>query len=353
MPRAIKYEQIYQSLLADIEAGTYPPGGAVPSELELARQWGVSRITSRKALALLAESGRVVRQRGKGTFVREAAPGKTVPRAVALIIDHFNASFGSDLLRAVERACGVRGVNLLLYCTYGSFEEENRALERALAAGAEGLMMMCAQGEAYNDAVLKLAVGKFPIVLVDRDLKGLGLPCVMTDNAAAARALTEALLARGHRRLCFVTHGLMGTSTVDARYKGFCDAIVNCPGATGALETLESYHTTPRSVVDEYLDYDLTDVSALLRRQADRTAFVCVEHTLGTLLARAAGEAGAKCDIGLFDGPGGPSAEPRQYPMILQDEYGMGVRAVETLLAVIAGEAVPTTQHMPFRLLNA
>ena len=349
MPRVLKYEQIYRSLLAKIDSGEYAPGAAVPSELELAREWGVSRITSRRALEMLSESRRVERRRGKGTFVRASGEARTV----ALIIDHFSASFGSDLLRAIERACAVRGVDLLLYCTYGSLDAENRALERALAAGADGLLLICAQGETYNDSILALALRRFPIVLVDRSMKGLAIPCVMTDNVAAARALTEAMLARGHRRLCFVTHGMMGTSTVDDRYKGFCDAIVNCPGATGALETLDSYHTTPESVVTEYLDYDLTDVTALLERQGDRTAFVCVEHALGTLLARACRERGIDRDIGMFDAPGGPSALPETRPMILQDEAAMGARAVESLLRVIAGEAVPMLQHVPFRLLSA
>ena len=354
MPRAIKYERIYRELRARIEAGAYAPGDAVPSELELAREWEVSRITSRKALALLAESGLVERRRGKGTFVRAAA--RTEPagaRNIAAIIDHFNASFGSELLRAVERACAERDVGLLLYCTYGSAEEENRALARARAAGVDGLLLMCVQGEVYNDAILKLALKRFPIVLVDRNLKGLAIPCVMTDNAAAARALTEAMLARGHRRLCFVTHGLMSTSTVSDRYKGFCEAVVNCPGASAALEVLESYHTTPRSVVSEYLDYDLTDVLALLERQEACTAFVCVEHTLGTLLSRACRETGMRRDIGLFDGPGGPIAEMDPCPLILQGEYAMGTLAVESLLRVIAGESVPTVQYVPFRLMNA
>lgn len=357
MPRVLKYEQIFRDLRERIASGEYAPGCAVPSEMELAREWNVSRITSRKALAMLAESGLVDRRRGKGSFVRvPAAPdgGAAPAKYIALIMDHFSASFGSDLLRSIERTCAGRGVNLLLYCTYGSFEEENRALERAVAAGAEGLLLICAQGETYNDAILRLALKRFPIVLVDRILKGIAIPCVMTDNALAARTLTEEMLARGHRRLCFVTHGRMSTSTVADRYKGFCDAIVNCPGATAALEVLESYHTTPKSVVSEYLDFDLTEVRALVRRQDPRTAFVCVEHSPAALLARACREMGVERDIGMFDSFGGPDpvTGTERFPMILQDETDMGALAVETLLKVFAGEEVPAVRYVPFRLVN-
>ncbi|WP_145517913.1 GntR family transcriptional regulator, partial [Staphylococcus warneri] len=46
-------------------------GALVPSEKELAQQYGVSQITSKNALNGLVEEGLIVRFRGKGTFVRE------------------------------------------------------------------------------------------------------------------------------------------------------------------------------------------------------------------------------------------------------------------------------------------
>ena len=67
------YEQIYREILKQIEDGTYRIGDRLPSEKELSDHYHVSRITSKKAVELLADAGLVVRMPGKGTFVSETA----------------------------------------------------------------------------------------------------------------------------------------------------------------------------------------------------------------------------------------------------------------------------------------
>jgi GntR family transcriptional regulator len=63
------YRRISDELKVRIQAGEYVPGDRLPSELELARSYGVSRITSRQALDLLATEGLLVRRQGMGSFV--------------------------------------------------------------------------------------------------------------------------------------------------------------------------------------------------------------------------------------------------------------------------------------------
>lgn len=65
------YHQLKQALQGDIEQGVYKPGDRLPSEPELIREYGVSRITVRQALDELEAEGRVVRRHGKGTYVAE------------------------------------------------------------------------------------------------------------------------------------------------------------------------------------------------------------------------------------------------------------------------------------------
>ncbi len=65
------YHQLKQVLQNEIEHGLYKPGDRLPSEPELVRQYGVSRITVRQALDGLEAEGRVVRRHGKGTYVTE------------------------------------------------------------------------------------------------------------------------------------------------------------------------------------------------------------------------------------------------------------------------------------------
>jgi GntR family transcriptional regulator len=63
------YQQIKALLEESLEAGEWAPGAAIPSESDLARRFGASQGTVRKAIAALASENLVVRRQGKGTFV--------------------------------------------------------------------------------------------------------------------------------------------------------------------------------------------------------------------------------------------------------------------------------------------
>ena len=51
--------------------GRYLPGDKLPSERKLIAEWGVSRITIRRAIANLVQQGLVTTYQGKGAFVSE------------------------------------------------------------------------------------------------------------------------------------------------------------------------------------------------------------------------------------------------------------------------------------------
>ena len=63
------YLKIYNDLLAGIKNGTYASGSRLPSEKELSSNYDVSRITSKKALEMLAEQNMITRMPGKGSYV--------------------------------------------------------------------------------------------------------------------------------------------------------------------------------------------------------------------------------------------------------------------------------------------
>jgi len=64
-----KFGIIKQFIVNKIESGYWPQHSRVPSENELAEQFNVSRMTSRRALQELTEQGILVRSQGSGTFV--------------------------------------------------------------------------------------------------------------------------------------------------------------------------------------------------------------------------------------------------------------------------------------------
>jgi GntR family transcriptional regulator len=65
------YFQFYLILKSEIMLGEIEPGSRVPNIEVLHAHYGVSHATVRKAMALLAEEGLIVKKRGMGTLIRD------------------------------------------------------------------------------------------------------------------------------------------------------------------------------------------------------------------------------------------------------------------------------------------
>src|SRR5437016_13228487 len=67
-----KYSQVYSALRRDIESGRWREETKLPSEVDLVRQFGVSRITVTRDVRELQAAGLVQRVAGSGTFVKRS-----------------------------------------------------------------------------------------------------------------------------------------------------------------------------------------------------------------------------------------------------------------------------------------
>lgn len=65
------YAQLAAILRGQIADGVWPPGTLLPSEAELSDRYGLSRTAVRQALAGLVAEGLVVKEKGRGSFVRQ------------------------------------------------------------------------------------------------------------------------------------------------------------------------------------------------------------------------------------------------------------------------------------------
>lgn len=364
MKKVIMYEKIYEELRQKIEGGIYHQGDRLPSEKELAAQYQVSRITSKKALDVLAEKGYIVRSAGRGSFVnvqileeREQQSDLEAPyvgeRAlIGVIFDSFGSDFGSELLRSIEISCRHKGYAMLFQCSYGSIELENQAIECALKLGAKGLIIMCSQGETYNNLILRLALNNFPIVLVDRSMEGISIPCIKTDNYRAAKELTQILIQRGHKKLCFLSHGTVNTPTIAQRHSGFVDGVMEYPDVTGVAVQVESYNPAPEDIMEEYQDYDFTEMDRILEKYPDRTAFLAAEYKLGALMQAALERKGIKAEVAAFDGVPKVFDWHRKTTYVRQNEQMMGSEAVKTLQQILRGETVERVINVPYEIVN-
>ncbi|WP_322778789.1 GntR family transcriptional regulator [Frankia sp. Cas4] len=79
-PPVARYQQVASQLRDAIRRGDYAPGSELPSQPELARQYGLNQTTISKAIGVLRVEGLVRTEQGRRTIVEETLTAKRVRR---------------------------------------------------------------------------------------------------------------------------------------------------------------------------------------------------------------------------------------------------------------------------------
>jgi GntR family transcriptional regulator len=165
------YLQLTRRIAEAIAAGRLAPGEGLPPEREMAALTGLSRVTVRKAVHALVQTGQLVQRRGSGTFV--APRVERVEQALSLL-----TSFSEDMER---RGKSVRSV----------------WLSRAVHAPSPEEMM--ALGLTAHDRVARLErvrlADEVPLAIERASLSTAILP----DPTAVGASLYAVLAERGLR----------------------------------------------------------------------------------------------------------------------------------------------------------
>ncbi|MBK8050911.1 MAG: GntR family transcriptional regulator [Anaerolineales bacterium] len=363
------YEQIYRQVYAEIEAGRLRPGDRVPSEKELADRYQVSRITSKKALEKLAQAGIIARARGKGSFVNHApaapvavatpdgtpAQPNTLHQVVGFLLPDFSGTFGERMVRAVERQLREYNKRMILCRTEGQRELEDRAIDSCLALGVGGLIVFPVYGDYHNERIIRLVLNRFPVVVVDRSLKGISVCTVATDHRQAAADLTRHLIELGHRRIAFFTPPPAGTSSIEDRLQGVTATMAAHGLPFTPDDFVQLYCTVSGAYAPHAADVarDEVAVRIYLQSHPDVTAIITCEHTLAMIARHVLIQLGKRIpedySIATFDTGHLEYIEPH-LTHIAQDETAIGSLAVELLLSQIAGNEAPLRTSTPHQL---
>jgi GntR family transcriptional regulator len=116
------YEGIVRDLIGAIDDGRHPVGSLLPTELELAERYGVSRQTVRTAMQRLGELGAVSRRQGSGTRVAaRQQPEQGYQQTLASVADLVAlAAATTRIVQSVETVVMDRADAKRLGCTPGS-----------------------------------------------------------------------------------------------------------------------------------------------------------------------------------------------------------------------------------------
>lgn len=120
------YFQMFAILRDYVLSGEVPVGTRLPTELELAHSFGVSRMTAKRAMDQLAEAGLVSRSRGRGTVVIDRTSdrqkqAKPLRAPLAALLEGLEALAGETEVQLIqaERATPPAGVRQMFGISAG------------------------------------------------------------------------------------------------------------------------------------------------------------------------------------------------------------------------------------------
>jgi len=364
------YDQIYTLILGQITSGHLKPGNRVASEKELAEQFKVSRITSKHALEKLAQDKIIERIQGKGSFVTQS-PVAQSPHAlpipdvstdvrrcvIGVILPDFSDAYGLELIHAIEAYCSTLDYFLIVKRTYGQRTEEEKAIRALVQFNVSGLIIFPVHGEFYNTELLRLVLSGFPVVLVDRYLRGIPAHTVYTDNMKAAQQLTSYLFEKGHEQIAFVSPPAENTSTIEDRIEGYKAAFLQRGRAVNPQHLMtDLFSTLPGAFHSEQVEVDEQTLLAYIHAHPELTAFVACEYNVALILLQVLMNLHKQIPhdytIVCFDSPDSPLGKPL-FTHIRQDETLMGRTAVDLLMAQFEGARPITHKIIDFMLIES
>lgn len=226
-PFVPRYQRIYEDLKAKILDGTYGEGARLPIEHALCEQYGVERITVRKALELLVQDELIVKHAGVGSFVRSGQTAREASSAsnTLLFVMHRNtndirsnpSAFNSMLFFAVEKAAKGFGYSL----QYVGITQEDDVMELVRRSNACGVFLVSTLPREVIDALVRANI---PCICLNHfDDR---LIAVVPDNVCGVYDAVTQLCLAGHRRVGFIG-GIAEAVNAAERYEGYRRALID------------------------------------------------------------------------------------------------------------------------------
>jgi len=279
VPSEPLYKKIVNDLKKKIFLKELAPGDKVPTEAELSKQYGVSRITSKRALSELEIEGLIYRIQGKGSFVKEERTSGTqssLPKNILFILPFPDSpeigNYAQGMLRCFQKK------NFVLHIQSNSYLE-TMAIDTLLKEYA-GMILYPSSSNNYSDLLYFLSLNQFPLILLDKQLERLAFPAVTADNLQGGYEAALHLIESHHQNIAFLSSGsIHHSSSLHKRYLGFLKALHE-----KGYPLSEHYLIAPQeeTALDDFLQEAISTIKSLnitgLVVEYDLTAIRLMKH---------------------------------------------------------------------------
>jgi LacI family transcriptional regulator len=310
-----------------------PGGTGRVTVTDIAAAAGVSVMTVSRALSgkgYVAEATRakvqqVAQSMGYVANVGAKAMKGGRTRVLGLLVTDFQSPVIAAIINAISRVVKQAGLDLLLYDIATPDGDSARPeIVPLMSSLCDGLLLILPGKQAEQLAQFQRA--KLPVVLVNYWRAPTPLPVVRADNYEGAYAVTQHLLALGHRRIAFV-RGTAHSGQSPERERGYLAALAEA-GLTPDPELIVQGDFGQRSGVEQG--------QVLLGLAEPPTAIFCANDLMALGLLNAAQAAGVEVPgqlsiAGFDDIPAAAVCHPA-LTTVRQDYEQLGDSAVRLLL---------------------
>jgi GntR family transcriptional regulator, arabinose operon transcriptional repressor len=335
-----KYVYLARRLLRQIAQKGLQPGDFLGTEAELAQRHGVSRVTVRQALLILARDGYIARKKAKGTFIKNAPRRSRRPDAgrgtVVLACSNEQAAHADEdfafasILKTVERNLTSRGFTSQIL-GFGADAAADRRRLRELSK-RDDLEAVCTIGpclDPYRDELPDV-----PIVMSCTFGPKSAL-WVGSDTRTACKTLIEYLLMHGHRQIAMVCSAEIDCHAYGMFAQAFAESFelagVPCPRHL----MYHAYSGEPLTkLVQQMLSEDVRPTAVFAENWKVCQVILSVAREIGVMVP-------GHVSLVAF----GRNVLEISYPLAITayvpDYERLGKKTVELLTAAVSGNAPP------------
>jgi GntR family transcriptional regulator of arabinose operon len=330
------HTQVATILKERILTGTWRDGENIPTEKALSVEFDVARGTVRQALQKLEAEGYLRREQGRGTFVRLAKHSNGTNKAsaaqrLAFVVPYVRDSSVSTMLIGFQQVAEQAGYVVIFNHVNNDLAQQEQVIQKLLRDDIAGIALYPVDSDHIAPIDQILPTG-FPIVLIDRYLKGLSTDYVTSDHFGGAVRAVHYLIDQGHTQVGFVTW-LSPATSMEHRHVGYLQALRERGIQQDA--SLVCY-------VEGYPTVDLTPLRAYLSSPNRPNAVLAANDQIAIALYRAAAAIGLSVpdDLAIVGFDNLDISEHLDPPLttIAQPFLKIGQTAAELLIKRIQGD---------------
>ncbi|MBS3787012.1 LacI family DNA-binding transcriptional regulator [Candidatus Bipolaricaulota bacterium] len=213
-------------------------------------------------------------------FAKGLRSSKTSTLGV-IVADILNPFF-SALLKGIEKSAREDGYSIIVQDTDEKYENEQSAIQTALAEQVDGLLISPVQ--TNDQTIMDLRNSDLPFVLLGRHFDDLETHYVVTDDVKGAKTAVNHLIEKGHERIALI-NGPSHISSSKERLRGYRQAMKN-----HGLSINESFILEDNVMIE----HGYETAKNLLAKTPSPTAVLCYSDFVALGVIKAARDEGLK-----------------------------------------------------------